>query len=244
MNNKQWGVLWGIGVGAGNEEWLTLKGLRILQSVSVVAMPKNTKGEPGIAYQIVKKYLQPTQKLLPLFLPFISDESILYQAWNSAVEKLIPILREGQDIVFISEGDISFYSTFTYIAQTLHAQVPEIKIEPIPGVCSPLAAAASLKTPLAISDEKVVILPALYSLEELEKALDWSDVVVLMKVASVFTEVWQFLAKKQLLENSSLVEWVGGEKEKIVPNLVDLAEYKPPYFSLLIVRRYLRGFGL
>lgn len=236
--NKKWGRLWGIGVGPGDAEWLTLKALRIIQAVPVVALPQNVRGGPGIAYGIIREYLQPAQKVLPLALPFVLDEEILQKAWHVAVEQLIPWLEQGQDVAFLAEGDISFYSTFTYIARTLQAQAPWVAIESIPGICSPLAAAGVLHTPLAIGHEKTVILPALFTLDELGHALDWAEVVVLLKLTSVFAQVWQLLKSKNLLEHASLVEWVGSPQQKIFPNLLDLADYKPPYFSILIVRRY------
>lgn len=235
-DRNSWGILWGIGTGPGKAQWLTLEGLKILQSVPVVAMPQNIKGEAGMAYQIVKEYIQPQQTILPLALPFVTDEATLHQAWDKAGKELISILAEGKDIAFIAEGDISFYSTFTYIARSVNNLAPSVQIEAIPGICSPLAAAAALKIPLSIGSEKIAILPALYSISELEQALDWAEVVVLMKVSSVFAEVWQLLAKKELLEKASLVEWVGGPKEKIWPNLLGLENYKPPYFSILLVR--------
>lgn len=233
---NSWGILWGIGTGHGKAEWLTIEGLKILQSVPVVAMPQNIQGEAGMAYQIVKDYIQPQQTILPLALPFVTDREILDRAWDNAAKELISILAKGQDIAFIAEGDISFYSTFTYIARSVNNLAPSVQIEAIPGICSPLAAAAALKIPLSIGNEKIAILPALYSIAELEKALDWAEVVISSKLSSVFSEVWQLLAQKHLLEQASLVEWIGGPKEKIFPNLLGLENYQPPYFSILLVR--------
>ncbi|MEB3232773.1 MAG: precorrin-2 C(20)-methyltransferase [Leptolyngbyaceae bacterium] len=233
-----WGKLWGIGVGPGDGEWLTLKGLRILQSVPVVACPQNRQGDPGMAYGIVKEYVRSHQTILPLYLPFVRDLVELQQAWDQAGKQVIEHLSQGQDVAFITEGDASFFSTFTYVAEAVHRFAPAVDITPIPGVCSPLAAMAALRMPLAIANEKIAILPALYDISELERVLDWADVVVLMKVASVFSQVWQQLAAAHLLEHSSLVEWVGSPQETRYPTLTGLAHHQPPYFSLLIVRRH------
>ena len=131
-----------------------------------------------------------------------------------------------------------FFSTFTYVADAVHRLAPLVEITTVPGVCSPLAAVATLKIPLAIAHEKIAILPALYDISELGNALDWADVVVLMKVASVFPKVWQQLAIANLLEHTSLVEWVGSPQERCYPTITDLANYTPPYFSILIVRHH------
>ncbi|MDV3348372.1 precorrin-2 C(20)-methyltransferase [Leptothoe sp. LEGE 181152] len=236
--SSAWGKLWGVSVGPGNDEWLTLKGLRILQTVDVVACPQNRHGKPGMAYNIVKSHLRPEQTILPLDLPFVRDPVQLQQAWTTAGEKLVPLLAQGQDVVFITEGDASLYSTFSYVAQSVHRLAPDVEITTVPGVCSPLAAMAALNMPLSLGAEKIVILPALYDVSELTHALEWAEVVVLMKVASVFGQVWQILKEADLLDHSSLVERVGSPEEKRYPSLVDLADHKPPYFSILIVRRH------
>ena len=236
--SSPWGHLWGVSVGPGDSEWLTLKGLRILQAASVVACPQNKDGEPGMAYTIVKPHLQPEQTILPLNLPFVRDPIQLQQAWTTAGEKLVALLAQGRDVVFITEGDASLYSTFSYVAQSVHRLAPAVTITTVPGVCSPLAAMAALNMPLSLGSEKIAILPALYDVSELTHALEWAEVVVLMKVASVFGQVWQTLKDSGLLEQASLVERVGSPEEKRYPNLLNLADYKPPYFSILIVRRH------
>ena len=232
------GRLWGVSVGPGDSELLTLKGLRILQTVDVVACPQNRQGEPGMAYTIVKSHLRPEQTILPLDLPFVRDPVQLQQAWRLAGERLVPLLTQGQDVAFITEGDASLYSTFSYVAQSVHRLAPAIKITTVPGVCSPLAAMAALNRPLSLGSEKIAILPALYDVSELTHALGWAEVVVLMKVASVFSQVWHTLKEKGLLEQASLVERVGSPEEKLYPSLVNLADYTPPYFSILIVRHH------
>ena len=236
------GRLWGVSVGPGDSELLTLKGLRILQIVDVVACPQNRQGEPGMAYTIVKSHLRPEQTILPLDLPFVRDPVQLQQAWRLAGERLVPLLAQGQDVAFITEGDASLYSTFSYVAQSVHRLAPAVEIITVPGVCSPLAAMAALNRPLSLGAEKISILPALYDVSELTHALEWAEVVVLMKVSSVFGQVWQTLKERGLLEHASLVERVGSPEEKQYPSLVNLADYTPPYFSILIVRRHVYRF--
>ncbi|MEM6447147.1 MAG: precorrin-2 C(20)-methyltransferase [Cyanobacteria bacterium J06642_2] len=233
----QWGQFWGVGVGPGDPEWLTLKGLRVLQSVPVLACPQGRDDQPGVAYSIVQRFLTPQQAVVTLDLPFVFDTDTLAAAWEEAATRIVSYLRSGQDVAFVSEGDVSFYSTFTYVARAVHLQAPQVTIEAIPGVASPLAAAASLRSPLAIWDDKVAILPAAHQPEELARALDWADVVILMKVSSVFEEVWHLLAARGLLNYCSLVEWVGTPQEQVYTSLEGLEQYHPPYFSTVIVRQ-------
>jgi len=232
------GKLWGIGVGPGDRDWLTRQGQQILQTVPIVAFPQNRDGQPGMAYQIIREFLQPEQHLLPLHLPFVTDRATLTTAWNQAINQLLPYLENGQNIAFLAEGDISFYSTFTYIAETLHQRRSEITIDAIPGICSPLAAAAALGMPLAIWDEKIAILPTCHQLDELDRALDWAEVVVLMKMGSVFAKVRDRLRTRGLETQAGLVEWVGSDRQRVYADISQLpTTYRPPYFSLLIVRQ-------
>ena len=230
------GTFWGISAGAGDPDWITVKAARILSTVNWVACPQNAAGQPGLAYQIVRPWLRPEQTLLPLRLPFVTQPEVLQAAWRVAAQQLAPLLERGEDVAFICEGDVGLYSTFAYVAQALRQRIPALPIQAIPGVCSPLAAAAALGSPLVLGSEKLAILPALFTLSELEQACAWAEVVVLMKVASVYPQVWQWLAERGWLQQASLVVWAGWPQQTLFPTLEGLADYRPPYFSLLILR--------
>ena len=231
----QTGRFYGIGVGPGDPELITLKGLNILKQVPVVAFPAGT-GAPGVAQQIVAQWLDCDRVQLPLTFPYVQDTDVLTQAWHAAAEQVWQYLQLGQDVAFVSEGDISFYSTFTYLAQTLQALHPEVVVQAVPGVCSPMAAAAALGVPLTIRAQRLVVLPALYTVGELEAVLDWADVVVLLKVSSVYEQVWTVLQRRCLLERSWVVERATLPEQVIYAGLSDRPHLKLPYFSLLIVR--------
>ncbi len=230
------GTLYGISVGPGDPELITLKGLRSLQQVPVVAFPAGIQGKPGIAQQIISPWLSPHQQQLALSFPYVQDMEVLTQAWHLAAEQVWEYLQRAQDVAFACEGDISFYSTFTYLAQTLQQLHPEAVIQLVPGVCSPMAAASSLGLPLTIRQERLVVLPALYHAGELEAVLDWADVVVLMKVSSVYEQVWKILKQRSLLSNSWVIERATLPNMVIHADLSDRPSLKLPYFSLLIVQ--------
>ena len=231
------GTLYGISVGPGDPELITLKGLRSLQQVPVVAFPSGVQGKPGIAQQIVAQWLRPDQVQLALTFPYVQDMAALSQAWQVAAQQVWQYLREGQDVAFACEGDVSFYSTFTYLAQTLQHLHPEAPVQLVPGVCSPMAATAALGLPLTIRQERLVVLPALYTVGELEAVLDWADVVVLMKVSSVYEQVWKVLQQRGLLSKSWVVERATLPEQVIYSDLRDRPTLKLPYFSLLIVQK-------
>lgn len=230
------GILYGIGVGPGDPELLTLKGLRLLKSAPVVAYPAGVGGKPGMAQQIVAEWLRPEQIQLALKFPYVRDIEILTQAWRESAEQVWQYLQKGQDVAFVCEGDVSFYSTFTYLAQALQQLHPEVPVRLVPGICSPLAAAAALGQPLTLGSQRLAVLPALYAVEELEAALDWADVVVLMKVSSVYERVWELLHRRGLLGRTCVVERATLPDQAIYTDLLDRPHLQLPYFSVIIVQ--------
>ncbi len=230
------GTLYGISVGTGDPELITVKGLKVLQSSKVIAFPTGIKGLPGIAQQIVAPWISPNQQQLALDFPYVQDRAVLIDAWQNAAKLVLQYLQSGEDVAFVCEGDVSFYSTFSYLAQTLQQIHPQVIVQSIPGVCSPMAAASVLGLPLTIAAERLVVLPAIYQLKELEAVLDWADVVVLMKIASVYEQVWQILNQRNLLERSQVVERATTPEMVIYHSLGDRPSLQLPYFSILIVQ--------
>ncbi len=232
----QVGTLYGISVGPGDPELISLKGLRILKQSPVVAFPAGIQGKPGMAQSIVAQWLESHQVQVALNFPYVQDSVALIQAWQVAAEQVWHYLQLGQNVAFVCEGDVSFYSTFTYLAQMLQQLYPESIVQTVPGVCSPMATASILKMPLTVRQDRLVVLPALYNVGELETILDWADVVVLMKVSSVYSEVWQVLQQRHLLEHAWVVERATLPEQIIYEDLCDHSTLKLPYFSLLIVK--------
>lgn len=233
----QLGTLYGIGIGTGDPELITLKGWRQLQNAPVVAFPSGLNNQPGVAETIIQPWLKPEQIQLSLTFPYVQDESLLHQAWTEAAEKVWFYLNQGQDVAFACEGDISFYSTFNYLAQTLNHNHPQVSIVAIPGIASPMAAAAVLGLPLTVRDQRLTVLPALYHIDRLEQALNSAEVVVLMKVGSVYGQVWQFLKQRNLLAQAYIVERATQPNQKIYSNLEQLPHLFLSYFSVLIIIR-------
>lgn len=231
------GTLYGVGVGPGDPELITLKGLNRIKQAAVVAFPKGLQGKPGIAEQIAAQWLTPQQTRLALFFPYVQEPDVLAQAWNVAAQDIWLPLSHGQDVVFLCEGDISFYSTFSHLAETLKQIYPHVPIEAIPGVCSPMAAAATVSDPLTTQGERLVILPALYRVSDLETALNTAEVVVLMKLKSVYQQVWGILRQRHLLSQSYVVEWATWPHQTIYKDLSDRPSLDLSYFSVLVIRQ-------
>lgn len=229
------GTLYGVGLGPGDPDLITVKGLRILQRAEIIAFPAGLAGKAGIAEQIAAQWIQPHQTTLSLTFPYVQDDARLEQAWCDAAQTVWPYLAAGRDVVFLCEGDISFYSTFTYLAERVQHLYPEAQVKAIPGVCSPMAAAAAAGRPLTIRGQRLIVMPALYAVTDLATLLTLADVTVLMKVKSVYETVWTLLHERNLLDQSYVVEWVGWPHERIYRDLGDRPTLELSYFSLLII---------
>lgn len=231
------GQLWGIGVGPGDPELITLRALNCLRQCPVVAFPAGRGEEPGIAQRILAPWLRPDHITLPLWFPYVEDAATLQAAWHQAAQQVWQYLQRGQDVVFATEGDASFYSTFTYLAHTLQQQQPQVQIQTIPGVCSPLAAAAALGEPLTIYQQRLLVLPAMHTVQQLDGAWAQADVLVLMKVAKVYPQVWQWLQQRHLLSQSRVIVHASRPDQCIYRDLTAHRDLKLPYFSLLLIHK-------
>jgi precorrin-2/cobalt-factor-2 C20-methyltransferase len=121
------------------------------------------------------------------------------------------------------------------LALTLQKLYPDVKIERVAGVSSPMASASALGLPLTIQGEKLVVLPTVYSLKQFEEALDWGDTIVLMKMASVYEQVWQILAQRNLLDRAYVVEKATTNQEKVYHGLQNYPDLKLSYFSIVLI---------
>ena len=231
------GTLYGVSVGTGDPELITVKGLRLLQSSAIVAFPAGIDNRLGTAQSIISSWLQPHQQTLALEFPYVRDIQTLQTAWSEAARKVGFYLQQGTDITFACLGDLSFYGTFTYLAQNVRQLYPEVNIETVPGVSSPMAIASVLGIPLTVDRQRLAIIPAIYATAELETALDWAEVVVLLKVSSVYQEVWQILQHRGLLDYSSIVEKATFAEQKIYRNLTQYPQLDLSYFSIMLIRQ-------
>lgn len=231
------GTLYGVGVGPGDPELITMKGIKLIQQASVIAFPAGINEKSGIAERIAAQWCLPHHHRLSLSFPYVQNPEVLTAAWQEAAMAVWQHLNQGDDVVFLCEGDVGFYSTFSHLATAVHHQYPDVLVEMIPGVCSPMAAAATVKRPLTEQAQRLVILPALYTVAELETALDTAETIVLMKLKSVYEQVWQILQQRHLLHQSYVVEWATWPQQCIYEDLSDRPSLELSYFSVLVIHQ-------
>lgn len=231
-------VVIGIGVGPGDPELITLKGLRWLQRAEVVCLPVSRAGQPSLAGRIAAPYLQPTQQVLELVYPTDGRPRAELEArWAANANVIARSLLQAHYAAFLTEGDPMLYSTFVHTLAALRAEHPEIKVKVIPGVSAVTAAAAASQTPLAVGDERLAILPASAPTEQLRAALESYDTVVLLKLSAGLDRALDLLEEAGRIDQAVWVRRCGQPEQEILANVRQLRGRAVDYFSLLIVGR-------
>ena len=176
------GKLFGIGVGPGDTELLTIKASKLLKKVEVICSPRSAKTKPSLALSIVQPVLNEREDdyeiLDPLF-PMIEDKLALKDYWDQAAKIIIKYLLQGKDVAFITLGDPTIYSTFSYVAKRI--EVSGFEIEILPGITSFTSCAAAAGISLAEKDEIIVIVPKVD--DRLARIMEYGDTFVIMKTS-------------------------------------------------------------
>ncbi|BDG32324.1 precorrin-2 C(20)-methyltransferase [Parageobacillus thermoglucosidasius] len=231
------GTLYGIGVGPGDPELLTVKAFRRLKEAHVIAYPKKQRGSKSYAQQIIEAYFSPAEKeMLGLVFPMTKNMDVLTEKWNETAEAIWEQLQADKDVAFVTEGDPLLYSTFIHLMNIMKERYPNVAIEIIPGVSSVNAAAARLQIPLADGDEHVAIIPARDDYEAMKKVLSNHDCVVFLKVAKVMDMMIRLLREQNLLQKAAVVTKVTS-KEEVIWNIEQLEGAELEYLTLLVVRK-------
>jgi precorrin-2/cobalt-factor-2 C20-methyltransferase len=238
-------LLTAVGLGPGDPELVTMKGVRAIQAAQLIFVPRSQGGEQSLALRIAQPWLKPQQQVIELALPMTRETARLISAWQAVADEIraafatLPagIPRQG---VYLLLGDPLLYGTFTYIWGELAERHPEIEVEIVPGVTSFAAAAAQAQFVLGTTSDRIVILPASYETDaaQLRRLLADFDTIILMKVGGVMPQILAALEELDLLESAIYAERIGMPEEYIVQGqaLQSLKGQRRPYLSLLIVR--------
>ena len=236
-NNSVLGRFYGVGVGPGDPELLTLKAQRLLQKVDVICFTQLDNGEPSFALSVLEDVLKEARpETLGITIP--SDDSpVSMETWREAAKRIGGHLSQGQDVAFITEGDPMLYSEFPYLLDCVSPVVPELIIEVIPGVSSVMAAAASSGVPLVTHGQRLAILPAVNGIDDLREAITNYDTIVLMEVDSNLIQGLANLESLGLAGKAIYVRQASTAKERVVEDIRQLSPEDFDYFSLLIIKR-------
>ena len=228
------GTLYGIGIGPGDPELLTLKAFRVLQEVPVIAYPAPETGE-SLARKIVAPHLDalPQRIEIAIRMPMLASRFPAQEVYDWAKAEISGHLAAGRDVAVLCEGDPFFYGSFMYLFARM-AEAGNVRV--IPGVSSLTACAARLGAPLAARNDVLSVIPAPLPESVLADRLAVVEAAAIIKVGRHFEKVRKVLSSLGLEERSRYVEHATMEDERILP-LDAVADGVAPYFSMILVHK-------
>ena len=232
------GKIYGVSLGPGDPELITVKGLRTLQRADLIYYPGSVQADgqqSSYSRTILDQLDLDPARFRGVFMPMANDRTAALQVYEQAFQHLKADYEAGRTVAFVSEGDSTFYSTFAYLLVHLHAH--QLPVEIIAGVPSFLLATAAHQVPLAVLREKVAIIPLLASAAALEGYLRTFETVVLIKVRGALDFVRPAVAANYA--TACYAERLGTPAEYLTTDLADLTGRELPYFSLLILKSLL-----
>ncbi len=230
------GTFYGIGVGPGDPELMTLKAVRILERVDVIFTAASTKNDYSTALRIARPYVPEATEIVSLPFRMTLKHEARKQAREENARKVLSYLREGKDAAFLTLGDPFTYSTFSYLARALRELEPDVSIQAIPGITSYQAAASRLLVPLCEGEESLLILSGALGGESLRRLAGTVDNIVMLKTYKNFEDITQSLEELGLLDKTVGISRCGLEGEEIIDDIRRFKDSHPPYFTLLIVK--------
>jgi precorrin-2/cobalt-factor-2 C20-methyltransferase len=228
------GRLYGLGVGPGDPELLTLKALRLIREAAVIAYPAPEHGA-SFARSIVAQWLDARRPEIAIRFPMRPGPTP-FAVYDRAAAALAEELERGRDVALLCQGDPLFYGSFIRLFARLARRFP---VEIVPGVSAPAAGAAAAAMPLAAGDESFAVVPATLDERALACRIRGADAAVVVKLGRHVEKLQQTLRRLGLLDTAVYVERATLPDQRVAP-LAEIAAGTAPYFSLALIRRTAR----
>ncbi len=230
------GTLYGVGVGPGDPDLLTLKAHRLIADTSIIAYPAPDSGE-SFARSIVSQWLGPDKTEIPIVVPMRVERFPAKQVYDQASDAIASHLDSGEDVVVLCEGDPFFYGSFMYLYERL---AERHTCEIVPGVSSLMASAAVASRPLAARNDVLSVVPAPLDDEVITRYLQSSDALAFIKIGRHFARLRNLIEKSGLLEDAVYLERVTLSNQRLIP-LAKVGTETAPYFSMALIYRGSEG---
>lgn len=226
------GTLYGVGVGPGDPELLTLKAVRILQSVPVVAYPATPQGSAQ-ARDIAAQWLDGKREIA-IAMPCMLDRGPVNEGYDEAAIAIAEELTAGRDVAVLCEGDPLFYGSFSYLLQRLGDRFPCVVI---PGINSVSAAAAAAAIPLITGEQRLTVIPATAGDQVLRRTLLDSDSVAILKPGRHRPRLLDLLRETGRSDDVIYIEQASRTGQRIIESFDEIPATPGPYFALFLVVR-------
>ena len=231
---SQAGIFYGVGVGPGDPELLTLKAVRLIGSADLLVYPSTFEKE-STARTIAQQHIPAGQKELAIGLPMqLADRDSTEAIYREAAQKITVALAGGENVVFLCLGDPLLYGSFIYLYDLLKAQH---RCEVVPGITSFTASCAQSLTPLTCLNQTLLVMPAFTSDADLSQALITHDSIVVMKVGRQRHRIAELIIDAGRADDATYVEHATMHDEEIVQDIRTLPEGPGSYFSLFLITR-------
>lgn len=225
------GRLYGVGLGPGDPDLMTLRAVKLISSAQVVAYP-SLEGGASFARSIAADHIPAGAREIAMDVPMTVERAPAQEAYDVGAASIASELSAGNDVICLCEGDPFFYGSFMYLFARLSDQ---FECEVIPGVTSVTACAARAKMPLAARNERVTILPGPLPRDELRARIEGAESVAIMKVGRHLSKIRDVISELGLLSQAMYVERASLPDEVVAP-LKDAPE-RAPYFSMILLTK-------
>lgn len=231
------GTLYGIGVGPGDPDLITLKAARVLGKADVIFAASSTKNTHSQAVEIARPHLRDSVQMRMMPFPMTKDMETMESAWEKNALEIIATLGKGLDAVFLTLGDCMTYSTFGYVLRNIQRLAPHITVCSIPGITSYQAAASRLNTPLVEGEESLILLSGVYGGDRFRKISRNADNVVFLKAYKNTKDIAEALDESGMGFCSVGIVKCGLDDEQIIRDMNVFKDKKPDYWTLIISKK-------
>ena len=233
---KTTGKLFGVGVGPGDPELLTIKAVRVIKEADIIFTAASTKNRYSLAVEIATPYISPSTRIEKLSFPMTKDEKEVETAWVHNAKQIAEQLKKGKKAVFLTLGDPTTYSTFGYILKKMKCIMPQADIETIPGITSFHAASARLNKILVEGEESLLITSGAFGGAQIRKNSGVENVAI-VKAYKNIKDINSALKETGFDNKAVAVSKCGRENEQIIKNIHELETKKPDYWTLILASK-------
>ncbi len=229
MTEAQPGNFYAIGIGPGASDLLTVRAVKIIESVDVILSPQAEGANRSLALAAIQPYLG-QQELKTINYPMKRDEQSTQQRWDAVAEDVLAQCKEGKSVAMVTIGDPLIFATTSYLLQGLAKEMDKSRIQVVPGISAFQIAASRFHDPLTLQEDRLMLMSAT-DLDAVEAALDHCETLVLYKAGGVINELLNLLEKNRLLSSARLVSCAEQSVGELVIN--DLSDFSPDKMSYM-----------
>ncbi len=231
------GILYGLGVGPGDPELITLKAARVLNVADVVFAAASTKNSYSLALSIAKPHIPDLTPVRMLTFPMTHDKEEKKTAWQAHANTIIEELTQGKKVAFITLGDAMTYSTYGYILKYVQEIAPHFPIVSIPGITSYQAAAACLNTPLVEGEDSLMLISGANGGDRLRECSPKPEAAVFLKAYRNVTDITAAIEETGVYEATVGISNCGHTDQKVIWDIGKLCDQQPDYWTLILAKR-------